>query len=164
MCSCEGIYRIYTQGCLTFSPILVNQTDKISKKKKSTHSINGSIVLTITNTPPAGNYFAIKFNHAFINELNPPEQDLDSKLYPFNQGNLILLEFGIKIRKRYENLFSKAYGFSPKLINATANVKTMELQQAVNSPTILVLKPNDNIVYVEEETFQYSSKHNLLTF
>ncbi|PKY50512.1 hypothetical protein RhiirA4_530543 [Rhizophagus irregularis] len=157
ICSCEDYFtQNYTQGCLTFSPILINQTDKITKKRKSTYSINGSIVFNITNTPPAGNYFAIKFNHAYIDDLNPPEQKLDSKLYPFNQGSWILLEFDIKIRKRYENLFSKAYGFSPKLINATANVKSTELQQAINSPTILVLKPNDNIVYVEEETFQYS--------
>ncbi|GBC01704.1 hypothetical protein RclHR1_00430021 [Rhizophagus clarus] len=145
MCSCEDYFnRDYDQGCLTFY-----HTDKFSRKKNSTYSI----ILIITSTPPAGNYFAIKFNNTFV---DGSEQKLDSNLYPFNQGNLILLEFDIKIRKRYENLFSKAYGFSPKLTNATINVKTTELQQAVNSPTILILKPNDNLVYVEEEAFHYN--------
>jgi hypothetical protein len=155
-CEVSHMNRRYDRGCLTFSPNLTlnNHID----------TNNGSIILNITNTPPVGNYFAIKFNYAFINNLSPPKQELDSDLYPFNQGSLSILEFNFKIRKRFKNLLSKAYGFSPKLINAIVNVKTTELQQAVNSPTILILKPSDNSVYVQEETFQYTSKHILLTF
>lgn len=171
-CLCEDYFgRIsnesWTDNCWTFSPFKSFDPTKRNEKKEISYldSVNGSIILTIANRlPPTGNYFAIKFNYAFTNDSTL--QYMTPNLYPFNRGNLILIEFGIKIRKRYDNLFSKAYGFKSKLINATANVVIRELQQQAENSTILIIKPKDNLVYTEEETFQYTSKYicYLLTF
>ncbi|CAB4486875.1 unnamed protein product [Rhizophagus irregularis] len=161
-CLCEDYFgRIsnesWTDNCWTFSPFKSFDPTKRNEKKEISYldSVNGSIILTIANRlPPTGNYFAIKFNYAFTNDSTL--QYMTPNLYPFNRGNLILIEFGIKIRKRYDNLFSKAYGFKSKLINATANVVIRELQQQAENSTILIIKPKDNLVYTEEETFQYT--------
>ncbi|CAG8806110.1 45259_t:CDS:2 [Gigaspora margarita] len=161
--------------CLAFSPFQ-NQLNKsnpacnyandnciISYNNNSDLGLN-YIILNITSDtlPPANqisDYFSLMFNSVYIYDNNNKivPNNLSFNIHPFNKGKLVMFEFSIRIRSRYGSTFSKGLGFTPNNTEAFIDTKIKELQRTDNSSdTILLLKPMNNIIYNEVETFDYT--------
>ncbi|RIB10467.1 hypothetical protein C2G38_2250745 [Gigaspora rosea] len=73
-------------------------------------------------------------------------------------ANLSSDYFSIITRSKYNSLFSKGFGFDPENKEVFIDTEIKELQPTVNSSyTILLLKPKNNTIYNEGETFDYTS-------
>ncbi|CAG8784005.1 5519_t:CDS:2, partial [Dentiscutata erythropus] len=118
-----------------------------------------AIILNITlNVSSSTDHLAVRFNFVFpeMNVKIPPR--LRFNMHPFNRGQLVILNFSAVIRRTYNSLWTKIFGFEPELEEAIINTEIKELQQTLNSQyTILVLQPKDNITYYEN----YISRRNI---
>ncbi|CAG8452884.1 21042_t:CDS:2 [Cetraspora pellucida] len=159
-------------NCLTFSPFR-NQSNQecndvgnnciISSRKNSKLGLN-YIIFNITSyvSPPASlvsDYFSIIFNHVYIIDSNNKtiQNNITFNIHPFNKGKFVTFEFSIKTRLTYSSIFMKGFGLSPTIQETFVDAEIKELEIADNSPyTVLLLKPKNNTIYNEEETFDYT--------
>ncbi|CAG8767921.1 36041_t:CDS:2 [Gigaspora margarita] len=177
-CNNHIISNISTQ-CWAFSPFQNRSNQEcndagnncIIKSRKNDLGLNYVIFNIISDTSPltspVSDYFSIMFNNVYVyNETNKTTQNnIAFNIHPFNKGKLIMLEFSIRTRSKYDSLFIKGFGIQPTNREVFVDTEIKEIQQAENtSNTVLLLKPKNNTIYDEEETFEFTSGVYILLF
>ncbi|RIB00924.1 hypothetical protein C2G38_2232419 [Gigaspora rosea] len=167
-CNNHIISNVSTQ-CWTFSPFQ-NRSNQVCndagnnciiRSRNNDLGLNYVIFNIISDTSPlaspVSDYFSIMFNRVYVyNETSKTTQNnVAFNIHPFNKGKLTMLELSIRTRAKYDSLFIKGFGIQPTNREVFVDTKIKEIQQAENtSNTVLLLKPKNNTIYDEEETFE----------
>ncbi|CAG8796539.1 18368_t:CDS:2 [Gigaspora margarita] len=105
----------------------------------------------------------LKCNDTCIKHLNNlvikiPDAEsikLSTNIYPFNKGKAVFIEFSIRIRSTYNNIFMKGLGLEPENKTSFIDAEIKEFQVTNSQDTYLILKPKT--LYNEKQTFNYTT-------